>query len=335
MLTRTTTTSIPKILCERLMSPGRARCSEQEFIRLLKTHTASEVAKILNLAKEKVHERRRRIERAYEIELRPETKSNEEYGAIRSIEIKNGCVIVGSDAHYWPGEPPTMHRAMVKLIKQLKPEVIIANGDMFDGSAISRFPSIGWERSPMVKDELQVVQDRMDELYKAYRNARFFWTAGNHDLRFESRLAAVAPEYRGIQGIHLKDHIPGWTPCWAVEINKETPGWTEIRHREKGGVHAGYRNTIESGVNIVTGHDHMAKVTPFSDRRGIRYGVQGGMMADSQLDPQFRDYCEAKRGNWQSAITILTYIDGELLMPELCLKVRDGLVEFRGERFAV
>jgi hypothetical protein len=58
-------------------------------------------------------------------------------------------------------------------------------------------------------------------------------------------------------------------------------------------------------------------------------------MADSQLDPQFRDYCEAKRGNWQSAITVLTYIDGELLMPELCLKVRDGLVEFRGERLPV
>lgn len=316
------------------MPVGVARCSEDEFISLYQEHGASGVARILGLDRRKVYERKKRIEQNREITI-SQGSGNEEYTAIRDVTIKDGRMIVGSDAHYWPGDPPTMHRAMVHLIKKLQPAVVVANGDMFDGSSISRFPSIGWEKNPGVKDELEVVQDRMDELYKAYRNAKHFWTAGNHDLRFESRLAAVAPQYRGVQGIHLKDHIPGWTPCWALDVNKNTPAWTEVRHREKAGVHAGYRNTVEAGVTIVTGHDHMAKVTPFSDRRGTRYGVQCGMMADSQLDPQFRDYCEGKRGNWQSAIGVLTYKDGELLFPELCLRVRDGVAEFRGERFAV
>ena len=312
------------------MPAGVARCSEQEFIELCKTNTVADVARILNVAVSKVYARRNRIEKNHNVSLK-RNEGNEEYGAIRSIKVDTGTVVVGNDAHYWPGEAPTMHRAMVHLIKKLKPEVIVANGDMFDGASISRFPSIGWEKNPGVRDELEVVQDRMDELYKAYRNAKFFWTAGNHDLRFESRLAAVAPEYRGVRGIHLKDHIAGWTPCWAVEINANTPAWTEIRHREKAGVHAGYRNTVEAGVTIVTGHDHMCKVTPFTDRRGTRYGVQTGMMADSQLDPQFRDYCEAKRGNWQSAIGVLTYVNGELLPPELAMKMADGVVAFRGE----
>jgi hypothetical protein len=240
-------------------------------------------------------------------------------------------VIVGNDAHYWPGDPPTMHRAMVHLIKKLKPVAVVANGDFFDGASISRFPSIGWEKSPQVQQELEVVQDRMDEIFKASLNAKHFWTAGNHDLRFESRLAAVAPEYRGVKGIHLKDHIQGWAPCWAVDINKNTTSWTEIRHREKGGIHASYRNTVEAGVTLVTGHDHRADVVPYNDRRGRRYGVRTGMMADSPMDGQFRDYLEARSINWQSAIAVLTYVNGVLLIPELALKVGDGQFEFRGE----
>jgi len=317
------------------MPPGIARCTEQEFIDLCRKHSTADVCRILDLPATKVLERRRRIEKSNNINLHQSQKTNDEYAAIREIIIKDGCVVIGSDAHYWPGEAPTMHRAMVHLVKKLQPTAIVANGDMFDGSSISRFPSIGWERSPEVKAELEVVQDRMDELLKAGKNAKRYWTAGNHDLRFESRLAAVAPEYRGVQGIHLKDHIPGWQPCWAVDINKGTPAWTEVRHREKGGIHASYRNTVESGVTIVTGHDHRADVVPYNDRRGRRYGVRTGMMAESSLDPQFRDYLEAKRTNWQSAIGVLTYCGGDLLQPELCMRVSDGVVEFRGERFKV
>ena len=316
-------------------NPPNARCSESEFIELCRTHSPREVGQILRLATEKVHERRRRIERDMGISLSRKQTTNPEYTAIREVTVTDGTVVIGNDAHYHPGDPPTMHLAMVKLIKELKPAVVIANGDMTNFSSLSRFPSIGWEKNPSVKEELEVVQDRMDELLKAYRNAKCFWTAGNHDLRFETKIANTLPELRGVQGIHLKDHIPGWTPCWAVDINKNAPSWTEVRHREKAGIHAAMNNTVSAGVNVITGHDHRADVVPYNDRRGRRYGVRTGMMADSPLDPQFSDYLEARRVNWQSAIGVLTFKDGELLCPELCLKVKDRLVEFRGERFAV
>jgi len=307
----------------------RARCSEEEFIRLCRTMKPAEIAQHLNIATRKVYERRKAIEQRREISL--SYQSDPEYSAIRSIRLDTGVVIVGSDAHYWPHVVPTMHRAMLALCKKLNPAVVVANGDMTDFGAISRWPSIAWEKTPMVQEELEAVQDRMDEIFKASRNAQHFWTAGNHDLRFESRLAAVAPEYKGVRGVHLKDHIVGWTPAWAVEINRDTPAWTEIRHREKGGIHASYRNTVESGVTIVTGHDHRADVVPYTDRRGTRYGVRCGMMAEASTDGQFRDYLEARRINWQSAIGVLTYQGGRLLMPELCLQREPGLVEFRGE----
>ena len=82
---------------------------------------------------------------------------------------------------------------------------------------------------------------------------------------------------------------------------------------------------------MVTGHDHRAEVVPYDDRRGRRYGVRHGMGADSSRDPMFVNYLEARRGNWQSAIAILTYRGGELLQPELALRMDDNHFQFRGE----
>jgi hypothetical protein len=100
---------------------------------------------------------------------------------------------------------------------------------------------------------------------------------GNHDARFENRLAANAPQYEQVHGFSLKDHFPAWRPCWAV-----WNGSTVIKHRYKGGVHATHNNTVNSGVNIVTGHLHSLKVTPFDDYNGTRYGVDTGTLADPQ-----------------------------------------------------
>jgi len=247
------------------------------------------------------------------------------------LEIENGVVLVAGDQHYWPGTVPTMHRAFVHLSRKMKPYAQIWNGDAFDGASISRHASIGWESKPTVKQELESVRDRSDEIMKASPGSKRIWCPGNHCLRFETRLAEVANEYRDINGIHLKDHFPEWTPAWFVTINEGQDSHTEIRHREKGGVHAGYNNTKESGVTLVTGHDHRADVVPYNDRRGRRYGVRHGMTADSSRDPQFVNYLEGKTTNWQSAFAVLTYCNGVLLQPELALKFDENSFEFRGE----
>ena len=247
------------------------------------------------------------------------------------MEIIDGTVIVSGDQHFWPGSVPVMHRAYVYLAKKLKPTLCVWNGDAFDGASISRFPSIGWESKPSVRQELDCVHERSHEVRKACPGAKFVWNLGNHDLRFETRLAAVAHEYRDVQGIHLKDHFPEWIPAWFVTINAGLPSHTEIRHREKGGIHAGYNNTKDTGVTMVTGHDHRAEVVAYDDRRGRRYGVRHGMGADSARDPQFLNYLEARKPNWQSAVAVLNYRNGQLLMPELAMRWGDNSFEFRGE----
>ena len=80
------------------------------------------------------------------------------------LEINDGIMLVGSDGHFWPGAAPTAHKAFVRFIRDLKPKIIIFNGDAFDGGSISRHPPIGWHTVPDVVDELRACQERMGEM---------------------------------------------------------------------------------------------------------------------------------------------------------------------------
>lgn len=307
-----------------------AVCTEDEFITLVSTKGVSQTAKFLGVGERKVHERRRKIEAKRGIIIRsPSNRSPtialEEHPARRHETIKNGVVLIASDAHYWPGIVSTAHRAFVKFCKDIKPEIIIKNGDELDFPGISRHPSIGWEERPKVVDEIEAAKERLSEVEDASKNSRLYWTLGNHDSRFETRLATVASEYAKVHGVHLKDHFPRWRPCWSVWINNDTV----VKHRFKGGTHATHSNTMWSGKTMVTGHLHSLKVTPLSDYNGTRWGVDSGTLADP-YGPQFVNYTEDNSLNWRSGFVVLTFKDGELLWPEVVHVRKEGQVEFRG-----
>jgi hypothetical protein len=216
---------------------------------------------------------------------------------------------------------------MVQFIKEIRPAAVVNNGDAFDGASISRFPRIMFlDKGPSVIEELKACQEHLGEIEEAARGARLFWSLGNHDARFESRLAQNAPEYEGVKGFKLADHFPKWEPCWSVWINDEVV----IKHRYKGGIHATHNNAVSSGKTIITGHLHSLKVTPFDDYNGTRWGVDTGTLADPK-GPQFQDYLEANPVNWRSGFIVLTFQDGKLLWPEVARVVDETTIDFRGK----
>lgn len=249
-----------------------------------------------------------------------------------SLQLKNGVAIIGSDAHYWPGKPTTAHRAFVQFCKSIKPDIVIMNGDVIDAATISRHPPIGWESFPTVQEELEVAAERLEEIENVTKNAERIWTLGNHDARFETRLATVAKEYAGVHGVHLKDHFPKWKPAWSVEIGGQHGA--VVKHRFKGGANAASSNALWSGRTIVTGHLHRLGVNAISDYNGTRWGVESGMLADP-FSPAFKGYTEDNSLSWQSGFVVLTWKAGRLLWPELVHVVKPGLVEWRGSEYKV
>lgn len=304
--------------------------TDEQFIEAWKRlKSNSKVAKELGIGERAARGRRRNLETRYGITLSiDESAVIVRHAARAEFEIENGTFIVFSDAHFWDTTPSTAFRGLIHLIKKLKPKLIVNNGDAFDGASISRHGRIGFlEHKPSVVQELKSCVEMLGQIEDVAGSAKLTWPLGNHDSRFETFLAAAAPQYEFVDGFHLKDHFPRWIPCWSTWIN----GHTVIKHRYKGGIHATHNNTVGSGINIFTGHLHSAKVTPYTDYNGTRYGVDTGTLANIRGD-QFM-YLEDNPVNWRSGFAVGTLHDGELLPPELVtvMDEDEGLICFRGE----
>jgi hypothetical protein len=305
---------------------------DKEFIELWNIHQSPvKMAEIMQTTERNIYRRREIVAKRYNLamETHKEVRTWSPPKPKSELGIVNGTVIVFSDAHFWPGVRTTAYQGLLWAIEKLQPKAVICNGDAFDGASISRHPPLGWGRTPSVIDELNACKEMLGGIVEVTKNARhnakLMYTVGNHDARFEMRLASNAPQYVNTPGFSLKDHFPDWEFCMSTWVTKDLI----VKHRYKGGVHATHNNTASSGKSIVTGHLHSLKVTPYADYNGNRFGVDTGTLAETD-GPQF-EYAEENPQNHRSGFAVLTIRDGELLWPELVHKWKDGQVEFRGE----
>lgn len=247
------------------------------------------------------------------------------------LGIENGSVVIWSDRHRWPGSGVSAaEAAMLALIKALKPVALISNGDELDGARASRHPPLGWEQKPRMDDELAEVQVGLRRIAEAWPAARRFRTVGNHCRRYDYHLSKMAPDFRGIRGMRLSDHLPEWEESWSVHINDGVPGGhVVVKHKIGAGVTAGRTNAIKAGVSIVTGHAHRLSVDAIETYAGRHYGVQSGTLADPR--GPHAEYAEDAPDAGRSGFVVLTWRDGLLLPPEIAETDDAGVTWFRGE----
>ena len=308
------------------------KVEDEDFIKLWQElQSAQKISEKTGLDVRNVHVRRRHIENKYKIRLVAADSRLPEF-VVRDhmsrmdVDLDNAVIFVASDCHYWPGEVSTAHIAFVKLIKKHKPDIVVINGDAFDGASISRYPKSGYDtfKMPTVKEELEAVSDRLGEIEKIAGNAKCVFTMGNHDMRFENKLANMAPEFKGVPGFSLKEHFPRWLFCMSMMINKNLM----VKHRYANGLHATYNNTMKAGVSMVTGHLHRLQATIVSDYNGTRWGIDTGTLCETDGDQM--SYAEGNPSNHCSGFALLTIVNGRLVQPEFCA-VLDGVAYFRGQ----
>jgi hypothetical protein len=257
-------------------------------------------------------------------------KIHQTHGHVRrGIEIPDkGRVIVFSDAHFMPGEVSTAYKALLLMIEEFKGQLkaVVANGDMMDGSGqISSHPRMGWEDAPTAKEEIEYCQEMMGGIEKATPNqVPLIWTAGNHDARLTNYISRNAPALEGLPMTQLKDFFPLWKSCYSFWVNEDTC----IKHRWKGGFGATRSNSLNSGVNFISGHTHNLSAFPLTDYNGTRWGVQTGCLADPHS--VCFNYAEDQPKDWRSGLVLLSWENGRMLMPELVMVSGEDEFEFRG-----
>lgn len=304
-------------------------CDEKTFIELVESIGIEKTARRLGIGTRNIYARRACIERRIGRQITPPdpraTRHGVEHPHRACLDVHTGVVLIGSDAHLWPGPASTALRAFAKFCADMKPRAVILNGDVIDAATISRHPPIGWETRPTVQQEIEAAQEHLHAIEKAAGKAARIWTLGNHDGRFETRLATAAPEFAKIAGVHLKDHFPLWRAAWSCWINDDVV----VKHRYRGGIGATRLNALNAGKSMVTGHLHSLKVTPLTDYNGTRYGVDTGCLADPS-HKAFVDYTEDAPLDWRSGFVVLTFHKGRLLWPEVVSVFDAEHVEFRG-----
>lgn len=324
---------------------AKATVSEAEFLKLWQQiGSPARLAETLGCTVRAVYERRDRIEKKLGIALAANSPKAVKYqpealkvvtGSRREanrLEIDNGVILVGSDAHYSPGHISVAHKALCNLIADMGSEVraVVLNGDILDGGSISRHPALTFKRPPSVKEELEAVQERLGDIEKVRpAGCRLLRTYGNHCNRWEVRLANQAGEFAGIQGFLLRDHIPHWEDSLRIDVNDDMV----IIHDWHSGVHSGWNDVMKGGCHTVTGHTHELSAKAHKGFKNVHYGIKTGMLAD-EYQSEF-DYRLGKPGfNWQSGFAVLTWRDGLLLHPEFCAVRDDGNAYFRGKLYA-
>lgn len=313
--------------------------SDEEFIALWARHgSAAAIAQVTGMPIRGIFKRRASLESKQGTVL---PNQDDRSGAelvmssrrdVNRLGIVDGTVLIGSDAHYSPGHIPVAHKALCNLLAEMGTEVkaVILNGDILDGGTISRHPRQRFGARPSVKQELEAVQERLGEIEKVRpAGCQLLRTYGNHCARFEARLANQVPEYEGIGGFLLRDHLPHWADSLRIDINDDCV----VIHDWHSGVHSGWNDVIKGGCHTVTGHTHELSVKAHRGFKDTHYGIKTGMLAD-EYQSEF-DYRQGKPGfNWQSGFAVLTWREGQLLYPELCAVRDDERAYFRGKLLA-
>ena len=102
------------------------------------------------------------------------------------------CILSISDTHATFLDPFVWH-SFLRACVVLEPDYIVLNGDILEGSDISRHPKIpGW--SCDLQLEFDFAREMMKQLRVVAPDAEIIWTAGNHGLdRLAAYLSQVAP----------------------------------------------------------------------------------------------------------------------------------------------
>lgn len=308
------------------------KVTDEEFIAAWRRYNSpTGVRQATGLASESsVMQRRNRIEARYGIDLPTISDRVTPHSPVLKFErrrsVKCKRAVTFSDAHFYPDHGTLAVDALCEVIKNIKPDLVVCLGDALDATQLSRFdPTRGWHTPPSVAEQIDCMQTEMGRIQVAAGKAQLLMCLGNHDARLSRYLAVRAPEFENLPGTKLEDYIPAWPLSWTIEVNENTM----LRHRPiSGGMHSSYQSPLRAGMHFVHGHLHNLNVRSVPRYKGFHYGVDAGSLSDPTSDAF--DYAEDAIPHVQG-FAVLSYEDGELLMPELCY-IQNGGAYFRGQK---
>jgi len=203
------------------------------------------------------------------------------------------------DPHAHPNHHNKRFTWLSKLMLDVKPDVVICAGDLFDMQSLNSFDSNSKKVYDAVnyKRDIEAGIDAQDRLFHAYRKAkkkhpRRVFTEGNHEGPRVERLLESNPVLRGAVGTsdmqlshYWDDVVPYLEPIVIGGIAYVHYFVSGVMGRAIGGEHPATTMLNKQHMSSTQGHTHTFDVSHRhkADGRAIQ-GLCGGCFIDYQTD---------------------------------------------------
>jgi predicted phosphodiesterase len=237
--------------------------------------------------------------------------------------VGDKLVLVISDTHATYLDPFTWW-SFLGTCRALKPDVVVLNGDILEGSAISAYPKI-----PGATLDLQVEFDFARSMFEQLRelcgpDTELIWCAGNHGLdRLAKYLSSQASGFAGLRSLRfdvlcgLNDLgvrlAQGGSLCSPQGTELHDPGlllynFFYVRHGVKLGKTPAMAELEAAAMSGTTGHVHRASVAYGTSMAHKALSHMSTPMGCSELAG--KAYMKGPTTGWQRGFGIVHLLAG-------------------------
>jgi len=186
---------------------------------------------------------------------------------------------------------------VLKVLHQIKPDILVHGGDHWDFWRISRFEKQAAHKRHSLLEELKIGLDVLQQFGHAAPESHFI--EGNHDDRISRDLAGRAPEYMEVLE-HFKLDLPGIVAgagfkTYTPYRKHLTLGKVIYSHDlGRAGEYAVHQSGKDAHHNIVIGHNHI-----------MDYTVGGNSVGKSKVAASFGWLGDINRMDYRSKLTAM------------------------------
>jgi len=234
--------------------------------------------------------------------------------------------LVISDLHV-PFHDEQALAVVEEVMKDIKFDNFVINGDMLDSYELSRF-SKDPRNSFSFSEEIDIAKDLLEQFNKYLKGTKKYFLNGNHEERLNKYLIDQAPALITLGQLTIDSLLELDKYNYEfISMGKESYvkiGETMIGHFNKVSMHSAYtaKGLVDKYVcNIVQGHVHRLGAHYKTVGDNTFTGVEGGCLCN--LRPGY-----VMLPNWQQGLTIITHTDrGDFIEP---IRIDNGLAILGG-----